>query len=808
MKNIKKTLVVLILCSFIMGTIPVSVLAQQNSLDNKIFEHKGPDLPDGVEYVSGELIVKFTPGISNEKIASINSRYGTSVEYTSPYAGFKILHIPKGKTVPEMVEKYNRNPNVEYAVVNSIAHAFMAPNDEYYSYQWHLDNDEYGGINMEAAWDISDGTGVIVAVLDSGVAYEDYGTKYKQAPDLANTHFVAGYDFVNNDAHPNDDNSHGTHVAGTIAQSTNNGIGVAGVAFNCTIMPVKVLNKRGSGTLDQLVDGIYFATNNSADVISMSLGWPPGYDPGKPLKDALDYAYNNGVTIVSSSGNDAASEVSYPAAHDKCIAVGATRYDETRAGYSNYGPALDIMAPGGDSVDQNGDGYDDGVLQNTFNPNTKNPSDFGYWFFQGTSMAAPHVSGVAALLIANGVTGPDNVREALESTAEDHGDDVWDPEYGHGIVDAHAALLWTAGQPVLTAIVVSPSSATLIIDDTEQFTATGKDQYDKPIDTGTITWVSSNITVGTIDQNGLFAASSAGTTTISAINGGVTGTSNVIVNEAPILTTIEVSPSSATLIIDDTEQFTATGKDQYDEPIDTGTITWVSSNITVGTIDQNGLFAASSAGTTTISATNGGVTGTSNVIVNEAPILTTIEVSPSSATLNIDDTQQFTSICKDQYDDPIDTCTITWESTNTTVGIINLTGLFTASSAGSTTINATSGDVTGTASVTVKEASTTTMSVSNIEMWYSVSGPNNFIYTKVTVLDSGEAPVLEAMVYLKTTLPDYSIITYYGYTNSDGTVTFKLKSQQTGEYISEVTEVTHTDLIWDENPASNSTTVV
>jgi serine protease len=446
MKIIKKTLVVLVLCSFIMGTVPISVLAQLDSPGNQIFENKGPDIPNGVEYVPGELIVKFEPGISNREIANINFKHGTSVKYTSPYAGFKILHIPKGKTVQEMVEKYNRNPNVEYAVVNSIAHAFITPNDELYSYQWHLDNDEYGGINMEAAWDISDGTGVIVAVLDSGVAYEDYGTKYKLAPDLANTHFVAGYDFVNNDFHPNDDNSHGTHVAGTIAQSTNNGIGVAGVAYNCTIMPVKVLNKRGSGTLDQLVDGIYFATNNSADVISMSLGWPPGYDPGQPLKDALDYAYINGVTIISASGNDAASQVSYPAAYKKCIAVGATRFDETRASYSNYGVSLDIMAPG------------DSVLQNTFDPFTKNPRDFGYWYFSGTSMATPHVSGVAALLIANGVTGPENVREALISTAEDKGDPAWDSEYGWGIVDAYAALAYVSNpNTVPTAPTADPN---------------------------------------------------------------------------------------------------------------------------------------------------------------------------------------------------------------------------------------------------------------------------------------------------------------------------------------------------------------
>ncbi len=452
MNRIKKIIVILILCSLILGTEPVWALTQHENDQIQIFENKGLNLHSNVEYVTGEIVVKFTPGVSKEKIANINSRHGVSVMYTSPYAGFKRLHIPKGKTVPEMVEIYSKNPNVEYAVPNSITHAFMTPTDSLYSYQWHLDDSSSpnpfggangGGINIEPAWDISDGT-VIVAVLDTGVAYENYGI-YKQAPDLANTNFVQGWDFVNNDNHSNDDNSHGTHVAGTIAQSTNNGIGVAGVAFNSAIMPVKVLDRNGGGTLTWLVDGIYYATNNNADVISMSLGWSPGYYPGTPLGDALDYAYNNGVTAVCAAGNDGRRAISYPAAHDKCIAVGATRYDETKPRYSNWGPGLDIMAPGGDTtIDQNGDGYGDGVLQNTFNPNTKNPSDFSYWFFQGTSMATPHVSGVAALLIANGITGPDNVKNALLSTAEDKGTVGWDPQYGWGIVDAYAALQWTA----------------------------------------------------------------------------------------------------------------------------------------------------------------------------------------------------------------------------------------------------------------------------------------------------------------------------------------------------------------------------
>lgn len=451
-----KVVSLLVLYGLLIGTIiPVSALGAADSESYNIFERLMVDVPGDQKYVPGEILMKFNPGVSEEKIKNINAGHGTQVTYTSPYAGFKILKIPKTKTVEEMVEIYSKNPNVEYAVPNAIAYAFMVPNDPYYyPYQWNFmefENGVGGGINLVPAWDISTGEGVIVAVLDTGVAYEDYSI-YRKAPDLANTNFVSGYDFINNDAHPNDDNSHGTHVAGTIAQSTNNNYGVAGVAYDCSIMPVKILNKQGSGTLQQIVDGIYFATNNNADVISMSLGFPPGYYPGQTLDDALNYSYNNGVTLVAAAGNDATGTVSYPAAYEKCIAVGATRYDGNRAPYSNYGDALDIMAPGGDlSVDQNGDGYNDGILQNTFDPNTKKTKDFSFWFFTGTSMATPHVSGVAALLIAEGANGPDEVRAAIQNTATDLGTLGWDSEYGYGLVNATAALESIQSQPTVNS---------------------------------------------------------------------------------------------------------------------------------------------------------------------------------------------------------------------------------------------------------------------------------------------------------------------------------------------------------------------
>ena len=392
------------------------------------------------EWVPNEIVVKFKDGLSEDRISRINRRHGTSVLYTSPFAGFKRIKTPAGKTDEHLVELYNRETDVEYAELNYYAYAFFVPDDPYYPYQWHL-YETYAGINIEPAWDITTGDpNVIVAVLDTGVAYEDYTGRFGQAPDLANTNFVAGYNFVKDNEHANDDDGHGTHVTGTIAQSTNNNLGAAGIAFNCSIMPVKVLANRGpvsSGSHTDIASGIYFAADNGADVINMSLGGPSG---SNTLRDAVAYAYGEGVTIVCAAGNDGdGGPASYPAAYDEyCIAVGATRFAQTRADYSTTGSYLDLAAPGGDlSVDQNGDGYGDGILQQTFG---KNPKDWGYWFYIGTSMAAPHVSGIAALLISNGLTDPDAVREALQNTAGDLGAPGWDEKYGWGLVDAYAAL--------------------------------------------------------------------------------------------------------------------------------------------------------------------------------------------------------------------------------------------------------------------------------------------------------------------------------------------------------------------------------
>jgi serine protease len=392
------------------------------------------------EFSPSAIIVKFDANTPDTERWRIIRTHGCWMAGSCEGGDFHLVGIPAGAGPLPMVEIFAQYECVEYAEPDYYVQAMFVPDDKLYTYQWNLNNALKADIRLEEAWDIEEGDpNVIVAVIDTGVAYEDFDI-YRQAPDLANTRFVPGYDFVHDDDHPNDDQGHGTHVAGTIAQSTNNGIGVAGIAFRCSIMPVKALDEDGVGGAFTLARAILFAVEHGARVINLSVGSPSS---SRTLHNAVKTAYERGVTVVAAAGNDYArgNRPSYPAAdQDYCIGVGAVRFDLTRAPYSNTGSYVFTVAPGGDvRVDQNADGYPDGILQQTFRTD---PSRFAYWFFQGTSMAAPHVSGVAALLASRGVTRPDKIREALQRTARDLGPRGWDAEYGWGLIDAHAALAY------------------------------------------------------------------------------------------------------------------------------------------------------------------------------------------------------------------------------------------------------------------------------------------------------------------------------------------------------------------------------
>jgi serine protease len=305
------------------------------------------------------------------------------------------------------------------------------PDDPMYVSQWHFDM-----VHAEAAWARTKGDGVIVAVIDTGVSAGtlDNGkkSKFKRVPDLKETGFVAGFNFVDNSIDASDGNGHGTHVAGTIAQSTNNGFGVAGLAPGARIMPIKVLSDQGSGTVADIANGIRFAADQGAKVINMSLG---GGMYSSTLARAVKYAHDKGVFVACAAGNGGRQKVEYPASYDGCVAVSALGPDGKLAFYSSYGKELDIAAPGGDTrVDLNKDGLPDGVLQDTIARG--DPNAHGFFPYQGTSMATPHVAAAAALVFAQGVSDPDRVEKVLKGSATALNDAI---RYGAGGLDVGAA---------------------------------------------------------------------------------------------------------------------------------------------------------------------------------------------------------------------------------------------------------------------------------------------------------------------------------------------------------------------------------
>ncbi len=402
--------------------------------------------------VPGELIVEFRQPLLARDMRAVVAEKGATLRRELLLDRHALVSVPPGQE--EMVaDRLADLPFVESVERNILYKLDFVPDDTYYSYQW-----SFPQISMPSAWDVSTGSGVVVAVVDTGVAYEDCsaavcGDTYAQAPDLAGTDFAVGYDFGEDDAHANDRMGHGTHVTGTIAQTTDNSFGVAGIAFDATILPVKIADDYGILPLDAVVDGIVWAADNGAQVMNMSFGG--GH--ATAMEDAINYALGQGVVLVAAAGNGGVDGIGdptldCPACYPGVIAVAATRYDQARSPYSNYGTGrdghtLDLAAPGGDvGVDQNGDEYGDGVLQQTYyhfcSLEPEDYTSFAYCFADGTSMATPHVAAVAALILAaNPSLTADEVKDVLASTATDLGTPGYDLEYGYGFVNAYSAVL-------------------------------------------------------------------------------------------------------------------------------------------------------------------------------------------------------------------------------------------------------------------------------------------------------------------------------------------------------------------------------
>jgi serine protease len=406
---------------------------QEDAVDLTRPTYATSDLPDDpADHVPGRVVVDFVDGTTQADIDAMETAWGVDLSFNSLEEG-PLDGVTTGAydgDLDVLLAKIRANPKVEAAeplmtVRKSDAEGFI-PNDPMYAQQWNLKM-----INMPQAWEISRGKGVIVAVLDTGVAWENHDD-FTVVPDLDGQRFIEGWDFVNDDEHANDDHGHGTHVAGTIAQATDNGEGVAGVAFEATIMPVKVLDHFGSGNTADIADAIRWAADHGAKVINMSLG---GGGRSAVMEQAVAYARAKGVVVVCAAGNGGRGIVEFPAAYPGSFAVAAVGPQGKRAPYSSFGKELDIAAPGGDTSQ----GQAAGIIQNTIDP--QDVSKSVYAAYQGTSMATPHVAGLAALLYAAGAKNPDQVEKAIVMSAHPpEGSKGWTDQYGHGVIDAKAAL--------------------------------------------------------------------------------------------------------------------------------------------------------------------------------------------------------------------------------------------------------------------------------------------------------------------------------------------------------------------------------
>lgn len=354
--------------------------------------------------VTGEVLVKFKDGTPMSTKAAIHRQNNGRVLEPINAIGVERVAVARGMETA-YAKKYKENKNVLYAEPNYVASvADTLPNDPFLPNQ-----SDFTRMGVTAAWDISTGSSsVIVAVIDTGVDYTH--------PDLA-PRVIQGRDFYNGDSDPADDNGHGTAVAGIIGACTNNMLGIAGLTWNTKIMPIKVTSSTGSAPYSAIANGIVYAADNGARVASISIA---GGMYSSTLENAVNYAYQHGCLVVAAAGNSSSPSVYYPAGCTNAVAVGATDGNDQLYSYSNYGSALDIVAPGYAYTTARGGGY----------------CSFG-----GTSCATPHVSGVAALIASlNPQYSAADIANILTKNADDLGPAGWDQYTGWGRVNAYKAV--------------------------------------------------------------------------------------------------------------------------------------------------------------------------------------------------------------------------------------------------------------------------------------------------------------------------------------------------------------------------------
>jgi len=729
----RKTIVLLVIAILLISSFPTIVFAAP------------PDSPTPVsDSSSQQILVKFKPATSLPEVAQIHRQLGGQVKETIPGIGVQVVTVPKGQAMAK-AKAYSSNARVAYAEPDFVAEAVGSPDDPWFGSQW-------GMVKVQApqAWDVTTGSGTIkIAILDTGVDLDH--------PDLANK-IVSNINLTSSTT-VDDVHGHGTHVAGIAAAMTNNGVGVAGLGYGSTIMNVKVMGDTGSGAYSWIVSGIIWAVDNGAKVINMSLG---GSSASSTLEDAINYAWSKGVVVVAAAGNYGNTAPLYPAYYTNCIAVAATDSLDRLAGWSNYGDWVDVAAPGVGIY---------ATLKNN-----------GYGYKSGTSMASPHVAGLAALVFTtlSDTNGDGKLNDEVRSRIEVNCDDIGVSGIGYGRINAARAV---------DSFPMPPGAITGQVADAEDGSAISGAQ----VSDGTRTVLSDAAGMYTIDDvspgSYQVTASKEGYQTSSltvTVLSGITALANLSLTQVIVPGSItgsvtdaeDGSPIAGAAVTDGTRTATTDASGKY-------TI----ANVPAGSYE----VTASKEGYHSSSLTVTVLSGSSAV----ANLSLTQVIVPGSITGSVVDAEDGSPVVGAIVSDGIRTTTTdatgkyaianvppgTYQVTTSKEGYVSVTLTATIVSDGTSVMNF---------SLNQKSPATNAMWVNSIR--FITCGKNLFIEVSVV---SVSGVLTGANVGLTLACSTGELWNFNGTTNTGGLVKFRLGKAPVGSYVATVTSLTCSGFTWD-----------
>jgi len=737
----RKTIVVLAVAILLISSFPTFVFAAS--------PHNPAPVSDSS---SQQILVKFKANTSLPEVAQIHRQLGGQVKETIPGIGVQVVTVPKGQAM-EKAKAYSSNSRVAYAEPDFVAEAVGSPDDPGFMNQW-------GMVKIQAAqaWEVTTGSGSInIAILDTGIDLDH--------ADLANK-VISNVNFGSSPT-VDDIHGHGTHVAGIAAAMTNNGVGVAGLGYTSTIMNVKVLGDSGSGSYSGVASGIIWAADNGAEVINMSLG---GSSNSSTLEDAIDYAWSKGVVVVAAAGNSGNTMPMYPAYYTNCIAVAATDANDAMAYFSNYGDWVDVAAPGAS-------------IYSTLKNNS-------YGYMSGTSMASPHVAGLAALVFTavSDANGDGKLNDEVRSRIEANCDDIGVSGIGHGRINAARAV---GSVPVL------PGGITGSVTDAEDGSAISG----AAVTDGTRTALTDALGSYTIDNvppgsyqvvaskegyqtSSLTVNVISGTTVVAnfplsqiIVPGSITGSVTDAKDGSPLVGAT-VTDGTRTVVTDATGQYTINDVPAGSYEVAASKEGYETSSLTVDVLSATTAVANFSLSQVIIP---GSITGSVTDAKDGAPIVgATVSDGTKTTTTDASGIYTVANLPPGGY-----------EITASKEGYESLTSSVTVLSGATSVMNF---------SLNQKSPVTNTMWVDSI--CFVQNGKNLFIEIRVATA-SGVLPA--AKVEMSLECSNGEVWNFSGTTNTPGLVKFKLGKAPIGNYLTTVNSLTCSGFVWDMSKGITST---